>query len=85
MAVTPALLDLNLLTALLWPAHEQHPDHVFWSADLDAGTLTAMAPSLCGVARRARSTYTRAATAMSRPGRAREPTRSSTPSTWCFA
>ena len=24
MAVRPALLDLNLLTALLWPRHEHH-------------------------------------------------------------
>ena len=24
MAVRPALLDLNLLTALLWPSHEHH-------------------------------------------------------------
>ena len=101
MAVKPALLDLNLLTALVWPTHEhpavahdwferrvdgwatcpltqlgfvrlasnpafsrdalsvrdaltlllknlEHPDHVFWSADRDAASLTPMAPSLRG-------------------------------------
>ena len=102
MAVRPALLDLNLLTALLWPRHEHHevahtwfgerrvdgwatcpltqlgfvrlvsnpafsrdalsvrdaltlllknlahPNHVFWSADLNAASVTPMAPSLRG-------------------------------------
>lgn len=102
MAVRPALLDLNLLTALLWPTHEhhaaahawfdrrrrgswatcpltqlgfvrlvsnpafsrdalsvpnglalllknlEHPDHVFWSADLDASRMTSMVPALRG-------------------------------------
>jgi toxin-antitoxin system PIN domain toxin len=102
MAVRPALLDLNLLAALIWPSHEhhavahdwfderrvdgwatcpltqlgfvrlvsnpafsrdalsvrdaltllmknaEHPDHVFWSADRDAASLTPMAPSLRG-------------------------------------
>jgi uncharacterized protein len=105
MAMRPALLDLNLLTALLWPRHEhhavahdwfgarrvdlyggwatcpltqlgfvrlvsnpafsrdalsvrealtlllknlEHPDHVFWSADRDATSVTPMAPSLRG-------------------------------------
>lgn len=102
MAVRAALLDLNLLTALLWPRHEhhalahdwfgqrhrdgwatcpltqlgfvrlvsnpafsrdalsvrdaltlllknlEHQDHVFWSADQDATSLTPMAASLRG-------------------------------------
>ncbi len=102
MAMRPALLDLNLLAALVWPSHEhhavahdwfdrrrvdgwatcpltqlglvrlvsnpafsrdalsvsdaltlllknvEHPDHLFWSADRDAASLTPMAPSLRG-------------------------------------
>ena len=102
MAMRPALLDLNLMTALFWPSHEhhalahawfnqrrvdkwatcpltqlgfvrlvsnpafsrdalsvrdaltlllknlEHPDHLFWSADRDAASLTPMAPSLRG-------------------------------------
>ena len=102
MAVATALLDLNVLVALLWPSHEhhdaahrwftgrrtgswatcpltqlgfvrlvsnpafsrdalpvkdglalllknlEHPGHVFWSADQDAGSLLSTAPSLRG-------------------------------------
>jgi toxin-antitoxin system PIN domain toxin len=49
--VTPALLDVNVLTALLWPAHEHHETAHRWFAARRGGRWATCALTQLGLVR----------------------------------